>query len=689
MIGISVYVLVAVSTVAAGRAPSWSAGSHEVRMQIYDDFSYDISVQLSDAASKPWLGNGSVAIQCGGERYAVGITANQSVKLLLRDGTAQESSGADSELGVFQAYEQSWKAADCCSFTTTVRYYSEFDAFDFVTTFKTACEGTTTMPDSARHQSTYNPIPSRSSSEFPSFNFPAGDLGIGYVTWTGDALGTSQGIVAPPRSAQQSANFTKFVGGIVGGPLILYKHARGPHPFALALSAADEFKVGIVARSTLDGRLTGGVQGLVAKVTAGYSLRFSVIGRPGVNAAMFALGIVLKRRHGTEAARLKLADDVLSRQLHYETDGGANYCYCNQWWPKCEPGCEPMGVTLKKLEAYHKQLDLPMGLYHLNPFWFSQEAYGGCAGGPVATNLSASPFHFPEGLGALDLPMLLIIKYMNPKNIYTNEFSFDDKQVSGADSLRFWRMIFQKHYRESNLRALVWDGLDVVWFSSVARMNNTATQGAWHEGFAKAALEFGLPMRVDMSVPSDTLASVLYGAHTVGRCMPDSGPSNQGTWQDIGGNAVFLTAVDVRPMMDQLWTTSLQAGSPYGQPRPNLAHDLIIAALSTGPIGIGDMIGATNASLLRTAMRTDGVLLKPASAALRVDRFYAAPRARPGFNEIWAAPSAPARHGGDSRTDRRANSLSRLDGSVNQGVADGHWWWNVLAQCVDRNWQRC
>ena len=44
--------------------------------------------------------------------------------------------------------------------------------------------------------------------------------------------------------------------------------------------------------------------------------------------------------------------------------------------------------------------------------------------------------------------------------------------------------------------------------------------------------------------------------------------------------------------------------------------------LSTGPVGFGDAVNKTNASLLSRAIRTDGVILKPASAALRLDRFY-------------------------------------------------------------------
>ena len=50
-------------------------------------------------------------------------------------------------------------------------------------------------------------------------------------------------------------------------------------------------------------------------------------------------------------------------------------------------------------------------------------------------------------------------------------------------------------------------------------VTSVTEQKLWHAGFANAATELGLPIRVDMSLPSDTLASTLYASHTVGRCM--------------------------------------------------------------------------------------------------------------------------------------------------------------------------
>merc|ERR1719506_2055354 len=94
-------------------------------------------------------------------------------------------------------------------------------------------------------------------------------------------------------------------------------------------------------------------------------------------------------------------------------------------------------------------------------------------------------------------------------------------------------------------------------------------------------------------------------------------------------------------MMDVLWTTEHQPGNPYHRDRPNVQHDAIFTTLSTGPFGIGDMLGCTNATLIAAATRSDGVILKPAAAALRIDRFYTVPAPAPPSPSPSPSPPGP------------------------------------------------
>lgn len=245
-------------------------------------------------------------------------------------------------------------------------------------------------------------------------------------------------------------------------------------------------------------------------------------------------------------------------------------------------------------------------------------------------------------------------------------------QVIGAQSLRFYRELFRRLHTTANLRSLVWDGLDVVWLSSDERVSDVHAQTSWHAGFADAALELGLPMRVDMSLPSDTLASVLYGAHTVGRCMPDAVPNDQGAWMQVAANSLFLATLGVRPMMDVLWTNEHQPGNPYHRDRPNVLHDAIFTTLSTGPFGIGDMLGDTNASLVAAATRADGIILKPAAAALRVDRFYNVPLPSPSPSPPPSPPGPPWEVGCSDGTCEAFCTLNNVRGCAARWPGSKH-----------------
>eukprot|EP01043_Picozoa_sp_COSAG02_P038845 COSAG02_NODE_3026_length_7517_cov_4.200593_4_plen_981_part_00 len=640
--------------------------------------------------NRTWLDDGAVAFQCGGKRYS---TVDGSLSLLQR----HESRGTDSRLGSWEAVTGKWSAGVCAELSTTILFFPDRDAFEFRTIIGGGANDTNTLPPSARSDgSFYKPLAASTATEFPSFPPPDNGAGLGFITWNGDVLGSNEHLHRPvPQSTggAKSADFKQYVGGLVSGPLVIYGGPDGgassDHPPAVVLSPANEFDVARLMHQVDGGagmtRIVAGVQGMITALPANFTLRFVLSGREGVNAAMAGWGKTMQLMHGTR--KFSLEEDTLSRQIHYVNDNGANYCYCH-WWPKCESAgdCVPMHVTLTQLKAYHRSIGLRVGHYHLDPFWWSQEPFGGCGRGATAVNMSASAWHFAgQQIGTLGLDMQLIVKYINgTDNVYASEYSFDTKQVVGQDAYRFYHWLFGYHYNVSNLRSLVWDGLDEVWLSSDERVTSVTEQTLWHAGFATAATEYGLPIRVDMSQPSDTLASVLYTSHTVGRCMPDATPGDQDAWQDIAGNSLFLAALGVRPMMDVLWSESIQPGNPYNENRPNVEHDFIFTTLSTGPLGIGDMINHSNMSLISAAIRSDGVILKPSAAALRLDRCYNVPYSSASSPldaatlnqtqryEVTAAPTAPASHA-SSLLDDHADSRADLE---REGET---WWWNILS----------
>jgi len=80
------------------------------------------------------------------------------------------------------------------------------------------------------------------------------------------------------------------------------------------------------------------------------------------------------------------------------------------------------------------------------------------------------------------------------------------------------------------------------------------------------------------------------------------------------------------------------------------------------------------------ATRTDGVILKPAFAALRIDAFYRAGGPCQG-KEVWTAGTLPA-SAHDHGPHARANSMARTDSADGMGSETGVWWYSVLATDV-------
>ena len=263
-----------------------------------------------------------------------------------------------------------------------------------------------------------------------------------------------------------------------------------------------------------------------------------------------------------------------------------------------------------------------------------------------------------------------------------------NSQVAASHSHAFWDRVLGEAVRDNNLHAMVIDTLQVWATGFTSRINNTDAHELWLDGYLGpsggvgpgGASKYGLPIRIDQSLPSDHMLSTArnFTAVVSARCGGDMDGGD--SWTQMASTGAFLAAVGVRPVMDVLWTTGAQPGNTeHIAERHNIEHELVVAVLTTGPVGFGDMVNGTNATRLALATRADGVILKPAHTALRIDDFYAAGNDCAGA-EIWGAASAVAGSASSSE-DRRANSFARLDADAGLGAggADGLWWFSILS----------
>ena len=243
------------------------------------------------------------------------------------------------------------------------------------------------------------------------------------------------------------------------------------------------------------------------------------------------------------------------------------------------------------------------------------------------------------------------------------------------------------------MKAMVVDTLTTWFLGYTSRINNTDVQELWLDGYLGpshgqgpgGATKWQIPIRTDQSLPSDQMLSVArnWSALVSARCSYDFQERRSATTQ-FASTGLFLAALGIRPVVDALRTTSVQTeaacGPHHGNGVTDIERDLLMATLTTGPVGIGDMIGGTNLTLLNRALRSDGVILKPGFAAHRLDNYYLNTSDNTCSKaEVWSAPAVPARANSSARHDRRANSMARLF-PLNQSHKSGGglWWYSLL-----------
>lgn len=687
--------------VQASEQPDWHASSGPAVVTVDTaTFAYSLTV-----GGMQWLSDGQVAVTCGGERFVSSssvVAGTSGVAHPLVGGKVSTIDGVDPALGKFSSVQRTWTAGECGALTTEIRHYNAPPfGIEFVTRVSEAgMNGTATEPKltvTSNHPAT----------EFPNFAIPdeTATLVPSLISWEGNSLRGMSRVFTEPSS------WSQWSGGLEGGPIVLHRQIGSANTSVAAMfGPSSQFKTAIL--SHIGARLLAGVQGMITALPPSYDLRFALVGSAdGVTAVAFKYGAVIRQAHGTINSKLSLSEDVLSRKLHYVNDGGSLLNYCD-YWPQCvnpskkqfpdgPSGCTPMAFTLKKVSQYHRHLGLNVGLYHVDPFWYSQEPFGGCSEGPYAKIFTASPYSFPEGLRSLGIQMMLFLQGFDPHSVYATRYRFAGQSVAASDAARFFHDRFTEIITSpSQCSALTIDGLAGVYYSHPSRYTSVDGQSMYDSGLANAALKHNLSIRIDQQSPSDVLASVQYGARTVARCTADAnpcpgknatgpwaprpGPCYRDTrWTELAGAALFLRSVGLRPFTDVIWTTPIQSTDPrwgIGAQRPTVVHDLIVATLTTGPVGFGDLVNCTDAKLLNRSLRQDGVILRPASAALRVNRFYDSPPT--GGAEIWVAVTGPA-GSSDPRRDGRANSMAALGESEVDAVVGAVWWWSILATNVD------
>lgn len=392
----------------------------------------------------------------------------------------------------------------------------------------------------------------------------------------------------------------------------------------------------------------------------------------GVTAAVHKWGHVMRDAYSVQ--RHPRGDqDIIGNSVGYWTDNGAVY-----------DGRQPLSTNrMAELFAQLRQAKAPARYLQLDPYWYNgmhawapQPAlYGaeGLRGLVSATNgtrlllyhnfwdQDTQAYYASRGGNFSFVPGFRFLNWGQPRYIV---------QIHPEDSFAFFDFIFAEYMRQG---VMVGAEVDFLSWSQVTVPAIFTVLDGGHEylkGMAEAARKHGVSHQLCMGLPSHLMDSLALPAVTNARASPDNIPTDENRWL-IGYTSLVMWALDVQPFADNVWTRAREPAQPYGHGvfRHNVELQVcsvsgvyyislfpiliscfdtnihlirkypflqvLMSALSAGPLGIGDQIGLTNTTLLLHTCTANGTLLHPDKPATPIDAMFSAlsPSRPPG--EVW------------------------------------------------------
>ena len=216
-------------------------------------------------------------------------------------------------------------------------------------------------------------------------------------------------------------------------------------------------------------------------------------------------------------------------------------------------------------------------------------------------------------------------------------------RITPRDSEAFYSFLMERCALEYNCVGFEIDFLDMQYAGFPDVMTTPMAWETFLRGLAFAGTRYGIPVQLCMPLATDVLASSWLNGVSNIRASDDNDLdyASADRWR-IGLTSMLHGSLDIRPFMDVVWSVPTNPGYKYTQNATELG--VAISALSTGPVGIGDVAGATNATLVRAAAASNGVILKPSLPAAPVDAFFlynasGGSALQAARAELWAAPA--------------------------------------------------
>jgi hypothetical protein len=546
------------------------------------------------------------------------------VRLRVRRGDAvalshvsdvRPAAGSD-ELGEFRALELFWEPAPSLPVRTGVRAYRERGLLVFRLEAREALAG-----------------------------FASGVFDEPAVSWPWLRPDLRAGSGLPPGSRAFGHGYTEFSlptqsdPGCTGFFLLPFRPAvveplwlLAPDGRALLLCPFDAFHEQVIAvprgADAAEGGVRCGWHGDLDAVPAGFASELALWAAPGPRRAFEGHAAVLRERHGTR--RPGRYADALGARLSYWTDNGAAY------WYRTEPGYGGVAGTLAAKANELREARIPCQVFQLDSWFYPHEKLRPFDDPDVSVPPSglvtwdARADVLPEGIPALrrglgDPPLAAHCRHFSSASPYfaSHDAWRDGDRAHPVDAALYERLLHQA--AGWGVETFEHDWL-IECFLGVRGLREAPGRArAWQEGLDRAAARQGLTLQWCMASPADLLQTVTLDRVTSIRTSGDYkyliGPGALWAWFLYGN--VLARALGLHPFKDVFLSARDERegeGSRDGDRHAEV--EALLAALSAGPVGIGDRVGRSDRELVLRTCREDGVLLRPDVPLAALERSY-------------------------------------------------------------------
>lgn len=357
---------------------------------------------------------------------------------------------------------------------------------------------------------------------------------------------------------------------------------------SFVISAASNFMTAETRRNASDA-IVGGISAKIEVLPAGFRHETILTWGEGINQTLAAWGRALTDLSGK--VRPASDADLLLEKLSYWTDNGATYYY--------NSGSLTYPETLQAIKTELQVKGIRLGSLQLDSWWYPKGPDNHWFSREGIWTYSAATHLFRSELAAFNkevgTPLITHARWIDKASPYRSKFL-----MSGNVSVdpRYWDTV------AAYLKAAGVKTYEQDWLGLGAHTDfNLKDPDAFLDNMALSMAKKGLTVQYCMANPSHFLQSTKYSNVTNIRTSQDR--FGRERWSHFLYSSRLAAVLGTWPFSDVFMSSELD--------------NLLLATLSSGPVGIGDAMGAIHAENLRRAVRADGVIVKPDTGAAPID----------------------------------------------------------------------